>query len=98
MVGVYQKNRKPLVGGLAFIKPRPRESVNARALPSEGCVEPAGARVMLMRDGEPTGRFQLGVLAFLGLEVVSIWSRVPCGFPQMGQGRVSPILRWARAE
>ena len=75
---------------MPFIKPRPRERVKARAPPSEGCVEPAGARVMLMRDGEPTSRFQLGILAFLGLGVMSIWSRVPCGFPQMAQGRVSP--------
>ena len=45
-------------------------------------MEPAGARVMLMRDGELTSRFQLQVLAFLGLGVVSIRSRVPFGFPQ----------------
>lgn len=45
---------------------------------------------MLMRGGEPTGRLQLGVLAFLGLGVVSVQSRAPCGFPQTGQGRVSP--------
>lgn len=79
-----------MVGGLAFIRPRPRERVKARAPPSEGCVEPAGARVMLLRGGEPTGRLQLGVLAFLGLGVVSVRSRAPCGFPQMGQGRISP--------
>ena len=53
-------------------------------------MESAGARVMLMRDGEPTSRFQPQVLAFLGLGVVSIRSRVPFGFPQMGQGRVTP--------
>lgn len=73
MVGVYQKNTA--LGGWHLPLSDPGlERVKARAhFLGRLCGACRG------KERAYEGRLQLGVLAFLGLGVVSVWSRAPCG-------------------